>query len=143
MTKSLELNITSISDLPMAAKSLLEFAGKINVFLFEASMGAGKTTLIKELCKQLGSHDDFSSPTYAIVNEYLAPKGKIFHFDLFRLKDQNELVEIGVDDYLKSKQYCFVEWPELMLDFIDEAALHIEIVQKDQERLLKARVRKV
>ena len=143
MTKSLELNINSISDLPQAAKSLLEFAGKIKVFLFEAPMGAGKTTLIKELCKQLGSHDNFSSPTYAIVNEYLSPKGKIFHFDLFRLKDQNELFEIGVDDYLKSHHYCFVEWPELTLDFIDEPALHIEIVQKDQERIMKATVRKL
>lgn len=110
MTK-LELDISDVEKLPEAAKKLLEFSGGIKVFAFNGEMGSGKTTFIKELSKILGSKDNFSSPTYSIVNEYVSPVGKIYHFDLYRLKSVEELMDIGFEEYLCSGHYCFIEWP--------------------------------
>jgi len=81
-------------------------------------MGSGKTTLIKALCKELGCRDEASSPTYAIVNEYHGEQ-LIYHFDLYRLKDEEELMDIGFSDYIESGAYCLIEWPELALPFLD------------------------
>ncbi len=76
-------------------------------------MGAGKTTLIKEICRHLEVDDEVSSPTYALVNEYKSPKhGSVFHFDLYRLKNIKEVIEIGLFEYLDSGSYCLIEWPE-------------------------------
>lgn len=90
-------------------------------------MGAGKTTLIKELCKQLGSEDNFSSPTYSIVNEYTSPKGKLYHMDCYRLKSMEEALNIGIEDYLNGEHYCFVEWPELIEQFLPADVIKISI----------------
>jgi tRNA threonylcarbamoyladenosine biosynthesis protein TsaE len=99
-------------ELPAVAHQLLLLAGPKRVWLFEGEMGAGKTTLIKELCKQLGAVSDLSSPTFSIVNEYMTDrKEKIFHFDLYRLKQPRELFDLGFDDYIDSGDYCFIEWP--------------------------------
>ena len=77
----MKFQIGQEDELPEAASELLKFAGSEKVFLFEGEMGAGKTTLIKSICRQLGMHDTASSPTYSIVNEYAYPEGKIYHFD--------------------------------------------------------------
>lgn len=90
-------------------------------------MGAGKTTLIKELCKQLGSEDNFSSPTYSIVNEYTSPHGKLYHMDCYRLKSAEEALNIGIEDYLNGENYCFVEWPELIEQFLPADVIKISI----------------
>ena len=100
------------------------------------SNGSGKTTLIKELCKILGSQDHFSSPTYSIVNEYVYPGGKLFHFDLYRLKNLNELLDIGFEDYLYSGQYCFIEWPELAKDLINSDYVKIHLNDYGSKRLI-------
>ena len=77
-------------------------------------MGSGKTTFIKQLCKELGVKDNMSSPTYPIVNEYLTKTGnKVYHFDLYRIKNIEECMDLGMEDYLYSGNYCFVEWPEI------------------------------
>lgn len=111
-------DITSLESLPQVAKELLQTFKNYRVFLFDAQMGSGKTTFIKELCKQLGSEDHFSSPTYSIVNEYKTQAHSIFHFDLYRLKNKEELFDIGFEDYIKKDTYCFIEWPNLALDFL-------------------------
>jgi len=99
-------------ELEAIAQQLLTLAGNRKVWLFEGEMGAGKTTLIKVLCQQLGVVAGMSSPTFSIVNEYATGgKEKVFHFDLYRLKKNVELADIGFDDYLYSGQYCFIEWP--------------------------------
>src|SRR5688500_11060053 len=98
--------VFKLNDLKQVAKTLLEKSGS-KIFLFEGEMGSGKTTLIKEMCKQLGSHDHFSSPTYSIVNEYAFPGGRIFHFDLYRVSRVEELLDLGIEEYLDSGQYCF------------------------------------
>lgn len=102
----------SIEDLDDIAHSIIESLGKTRVVCFDAPMGAGKTTLIKALCKALGANDIVNSPTFAIVNDYaLADGGSIYHFDLYRLKDIAEAYDMGCEDYFYSGCYCFIEWP--------------------------------
>lgn len=134
----IDIHIETVDALPGAAKALLKAAAQARVFLFYAPMGAGKTTLIKELCRQLGSRDSFSSPTYSIVNEYSYPGGRIFHFDLYRLKSSEELFDLGIEDYLQSGQYCFFEWPELVEDLVEDNAVKVEIEVNGNIRYLRA-----
>ncbi|MEC4113880.1 tRNA (adenosine(37)-N6)-threonylcarbamoyltransferase complex ATPase subunit type 1 TsaE [Myroides pelagicus] len=84
------------------------------VVLFEAEMGTGKTTLIKSLAKQLGVMDLTSSPTFSIVNEYhsTTTDNSIYHFDLYRLNEEDEAYDMGMDEYLDSGNWCFIEWPD-------------------------------
>ena len=137
MNSVLEITIKSQSELQGLAKKILESFGDQKIILLDAPMGAGKTTLIKELCSGLGSADNFSSPTYSIVNEYQYPGGKIFHFDLYRLKDLNELYDIGIEEYLDSGHYCFIEWPELIENMININYNKIEIEVKENIRYLR------
>ncbi|WP_234111022.1 MULTISPECIES: tRNA (adenosine(37)-N6)-threonylcarbamoyltransferase complex ATPase subunit type 1 TsaE [Chryseobacterium] len=84
-----------------------------NILLLKGNLGAGKTTFTQFLLKNLGSEDEVSSPTYAIVNEYHSPKGNIFHFDLYRMKNINEVYDIGMEEYLDNAFLCIIEWPEI------------------------------
>ncbi len=122
-----KIEVNSLEELPAAASKFIDaFNGK-KIFLFDAQMGAGKTTFIKELCHALGVMDNMSSPTYSIVNEYNYPEGKIYHFDLYRLKSKEELLDIGFETYLDSKSYCFIEWPDLAQELVDSNYMTIEI----------------
>jgi tRNA threonylcarbamoyladenosine biosynthesis protein TsaE len=133
----LEISVIDQSELPVLAKTILDYLGDQKIIAFDAPMGAGKTTLIKELCRALGSNDDFSSPTYSIVNEYHYPGGKIFHFDLYRLKSTEELMDIGIEEYLDSGHYCFFEWPELVENMIMFNYQKIEIKVIENIRYLR------
>ena len=114
-------------DLNLAASELLKFAENVKTFLFEGDMGAGKTTLIKSICAELGMKEMASSPTYSIVNEYEYPGGKIYHFDFFRIKTQNEAYDIGFEEYLASGDFCFIEWPQKISDLWPQHYLLITI----------------
>ena len=103
-------------------------------------MGAGKTTLIKQFCRILGSGDNFSSPTYSIVNEYIYPSGKIFHFDLFRIKSVEELLDIGFDEYMHSGNYCFIEWADMAKGLPPKPYLSIIIKANENNRYLCAQI---
>ena len=129
----MKIQIDHEDELPDAASALLKFAGNEKVFLFEGEMGAGKTTLIKSICRQLGMNDTASSPTYSIVNEYAYPKGKIYHFDFFRIKNELEAFDIGFEEYLASGDYCFIEWPEMIPDLWPPHYIEIKIVQDENE----------
>src|SRR5688572_27767827 len=135
-----ELNFTccSLEELPGVAENLLRYAENRKVFLFYAQMGVGKTTIIKEICKTLGSTDNFSSPTFSIVNEYSSPAGKLYHFDLYRLKSPEELYDLGIEEYLDSGAYCFIEWPELIEKVLKEAHLRINVTSKENCRYFHA-----
>lgn len=133
-----EKEIRSLDELSLVAKEILQIQPSLRLFLFYAPMGAGKTTLIKECCKVLGSQSHFSSPTYSIINEYETPNSKIYHFDLYRLKNEEELYDLGVEDYISGKDYCFFEWPHLVENMIDVSYLKIEIEQKENIRYLRA-----
>lgn len=136
----LEIDISDISTLPEACKKLIEFAGNIKVFTFNGEMGAGKTTFIKELCKTLGSKDNFSSPSYSIVNEYHSSTGKLFHFDFYRVIDAEELFDLGLEDYIESGNYCFIEWPDLAETFLPIPYLTIIIQQNQNNRYFCAEI---
>lgn len=91
------------------------------VMLLQGEMGAGKTTLIKEIVRQLGVKENTNSPTYLVVNQYeTVDKETIFHFDAYRLEDEDEAFAMGFDEYLDSGNYCFIEWPDRMASIIPE-----------------------
>lgn len=112
---------------------------KHRIVLFNAEMGAGKTTLIKEISKQLGVEDMTSSPTFSIVNEYHSTlsKDKVYHFDLYRLNHEEEAYDMGMDEYLYSDQWCFIEWPEKTPNIIpdDHAIIEIKILENGDRKL--------
>lgn len=109
------------------------------VVLFNGEMGAGKTTFIKQLCKTLGVNEATSSPTFSLVNEYETADNQIvYHFDFYRLKNEVEALDMGVDDYLYSGNWCFIEWAENISNLIPETHSTITIeVLADGKRLLK------
>ena len=128
------LTATSITQLPALASEIISYANKSRIFLFYGDMGAGKTTLIKSLCKALGSDDNITSPTFSIVNEYSGPH-KIYHFDFYRLKNQTEALDIGCEEYFYSGNYCFIEWPSQIHDLLPLHYLRVNIaVLKDDTR---------
>jgi tRNA threonylcarbamoyladenosine biosynthesis protein TsaE len=130
--------VSNLELIASQAKKILDFIQNKKIILFDAPMGAGKTTLIKELCIQLGSKDHFSSPTYSIINEYSYTTGKIYHFDLYRLNSEEELLDLGIEEYLESTHFCFFEWPQLVEDMIDVSFVKIEIKVEGNNRYLRA-----
>ena len=138
----MKIQIPDLLELPDAAEKILDFSQKEKIFLFEGGMGVGKTTLIKDLCSQLGSDDLVSSPTYSIVNEYSYPKGKIFHFDFFRIKSEAEAFDIGFEEYLYSGDYCFIEWPEKIQSMWPLHYITVSIDQSE-DRLRNIRVTRI
>ena len=101
---------------------------KSNIFLLSGNMGSGKTTFIQSLCKNFGVLDNVLSPTFSLVNEYiLNSKLLIYHFDLYRVKSVEELIEIGFDEYIYSKNICLIEWPEIAKEIIPNNNTRIEI----------------
>jgi len=115
------------TDLPAAAKRLLAEAGDRRIFLLEGTLGAGKTTLIKQLCAHLGvDPSEVHSPTFALVNEYEGME-PVYHLDLYRLKTLDEAIDIGIEDILYSGQFCFIEWPELIEPILPEEVVRIKL----------------
>lgn len=123
----------NLNDLVAIAENIVPEIKACKTVLFYGEMGAGKTTFIKALCQALGTADDISSPTYALVNEYLINDGKIYHFDLYRLNSLEELLDIGFEEYLEQEQICFIEWPQIAESLI-EGALKIEIEKIDSNQ---------
>lgn len=101
------------------------------VILFNGQMGAGKTTFIKALAKALGVQNTTSSPTFSLVNEYEIPNGLVYHFDVYRLKNETEALDFGIDDYLYSGHWCLIEWAEKIPNLIPEkhSVITIEILE--------------
>lgn len=108
----LEFTCTTPDDLKPVAKAIIKLFKEYDVFLLEGDLGAGKTTLVKAICKELGVADEVSSPTFSIVNQYDYPDGALYHFDFYRLKQEEEAYDIGFDEYLDSGNKCFIEWPD-------------------------------
>lgn len=127
----MEILVENENKLEEAAISLLKFAENEKIFLFQGEMGAGKTTLIKSLCLQLGMLENVSSPTYSLVNEYVFHEGRIFHFDFFRIKNESEAFDLGFEEYLTSGDYCFIEWPEMIPNLWPDSFLEIKIIETE------------
>lgn len=126
-----------LTNLAEVAEKILQSV-QANVLLFYGKMGVGKTTLIKEMCRQLEVEDLASSPSFGIVNEYHSPGGPIYHFDFYRINDPEEALDFGVDEYLYSGDRVFIEWPEKIQDLLPEDALKIHL-EKDETGLRKIR----
>lgn len=137
MNSVIEVPVDHLNELPVLAKLLLEFARGTKVFFMYGPMGAGKTTFIKEICTSLGSTDNYSSPTYSIVNEYHYPGGKIYHLDLYRINSTEELLDAGIEEYLASGHYCFVEWPQRAEALTTEKPVKVELEMNENNRYLR------
>lgn len=107
---------------------------KHNILLLKGNLGAGKTTFTQVLLKNLGSKDEVNSPTYSIVNEYNSPKGKVFHFDLYRLKNIEEVYDIGIEEYLDNSFLCIIEWPEVYEEELEGLGFHTMNIENNGEK---------
>ena len=127
----MEIKIKSIEEIAVAAKEFVTAMGDRKVFAFYGKMGAGKTTFIKAVCEELGVEDVINSPTFAIVNEYVDGKGEpVYHFDFYRIKNLQEVLDIGYEDYVYSGHMCFMEWPELIDNLLPDDAVKVTIEEK-------------
>jgi tRNA threonylcarbamoyladenosine biosynthesis protein TsaE len=127
----------SLENLPLIASEIISSA-KNKKLLFYGQMGVGKTTLIKEICNQLGVLDNISSPTFSLVNEYkTSKKSKIFHFDFYRIKDEEEVLDIGIEEYFDTSYWCLVEWPENIENLLplDVVQIHLSILDVGQRNV--------
>ncbi|MGL2986123.1 tRNA (adenosine(37)-N6)-threonylcarbamoyltransferase complex ATPase subunit type 1 TsaE [Flavobacterium sp. RSSA_27] len=128
----------SIDELDQVAKQILE-QNPNKVLLFNGEMGAGKTTLIKKLCENLGVNEPTSSPTFSLVNEYYTTNNQyIYHFDCYRLKTEIEALDMGIDEYLYSGHWCFIEWAEKITNLIPEqhSVITIEVLDDGNRKLV-------
>jgi len=121
----------SIDSLDLTARRLIAASKGNKVWLFSGEMGAGKTTLIKAIGKELGVKGSMSSPTFSIINEYHTANEPLFHFDFYRLKNEQEAYDIGVNEYFESGNYCFIEWPEKLETLIPESHFKISLQIQD------------
>jgi tRNA threonylcarbamoyladenosine biosynthesis protein TsaE len=135
-----KIPLNTLSDTIIIAKSLSELLPTKGIITFEGQMGSGKTTFIAKIIEAIFSCYDFNmpiitSPTFSIVNEYEINAFKIAHFDLFRLKNSDELLDIGFDDY-QDNALCFIEWPENASEFLDKPLLKCHLELDNNKRLL-------
>jgi tRNA threonylcarbamoyladenosine biosynthesis protein TsaE len=134
--------VKSVTELKAAADDLIQKFPQERVFAFYGKMGAGKTTFIKSICRALGSGDNITSPTFALINEYMSGEmNSIFHFDFYRIKDIEEAFDLGYEDYIYSGNYCLIEWPEMIEPLLPEKMVVVKIeVQNDDTRLITAQI---
>jgi len=132
--------VKSLKELEGVAEELLKHFNEDRVFAFYGKMGAGKTTFIQSICRKLGSNDNVTSPTFALINEYnTAEMDSIFHFDFYRINDLEEAFDLGYEDYVYSGSYCLIEWPEMIESLLPEKHVEVKIeVQEDNSRLISA-----
>jgi tRNA threonylcarbamoyladenosine biosynthesis protein TsaE len=133
------ISISTLQEIDAAAKKFLEAAGEVRVIAISGEMGAGKTTFIQAICRSLGVPVEVNSPTFSLVNEYLTPEGNtIFHFDLYRIESQEELYDMGYEEYFYSGSLCLIEWPEKASNLIPDDALMVHIVvAENRSRLVQ------
>jgi tRNA threonylcarbamoyladenosine biosynthesis protein TsaE len=125
------ITISSLDTIQESAKEFVRQMGDDTVFAFYGKMGAGKTTFIKALCKELGVEDEVNSPTFAIINEYRSQTTAelIYHFDFYRIKKLEEVYDLGYEDYFYSGALCFIEWPELVEELLPLDAKKVTITE--------------
>lgn len=125
------ITISNLDSIGKAAREFMAQMGDDTVFAFYGKMGAGKTTFIKALCKELGVEDEVNSPTFAIINEYHSATTAelIYHFDFYRIKKLEEVYDLGYEDYFYSGALCFIEWPELVEELLPLDAKKVTIAE--------------
>ena len=139
-TKTFEIN--SVEELSQVTDLLLSWRDKSDIIAFYGPMGAGKTTLIKNLCHRVGVTDEVNSPTFALVNEYLTENDSIFHFDFYRIKKLEEVFDIGYEDYFYSGHLCLLEWPQMIEPLMPERYVRVDLSlgESDSSRKIEVSV---
>ena len=135
----MEIKISTLEEISKAARLFVEQMKEKRIFAFKGNMGAGKTTLIKAICKELGVTETITSPTFAIVNEYRVERDNspVYHFDFYRIKQLGEVYDMGYEDYFYSGSLCFIEWPELIEELLPADAVEVHIqVNEDGSRVM-------
>lgn len=134
----MKLLIKDKRNLQSAARKLLQYTGNRKILAFYGAMGAGKTTIIKAVCKVLGAIDIISSPTFTLVNEYRTSSGEsLYHIDFYRIKKEEEVYDFGIEEYLSGGSYCLMEWPELIEEILPSDTVRIRItVAENEKRIL-------
>ncbi len=135
----MKLICSDITQLSKTAQAVIKAVHSQKIILFKGEMGAGKTTLIKEICRQLGVTDAVSSPTFSLVNEYQTANGQtIYHFDFYRIKNLQEVYDMGYEEYFFSGNYCFIEWPEMIEPLINfsHSLVHVKVKGEIREIFL-------
>ena len=133
------ITIPNLEGIHESAREFIAQMGDHTIFAFYGKMGSGKTTFIKALCEELGVDDVITSPTFAIVNEYRSASTAelIYHFDFYRIKQIEEVYDMGYEDYFYSGSLCFIEWPELIEELLPDDAVRVNITENaDGSRLL-------
>lgn len=127
-----------LPELDSVSKNLIDSVST-KIIRIDGIMGSGKTTLISSACKYLNIQDKISSPTYSIVNTYFSPKGPVYHFDFYRLNSSNEVFDFGLEEYLESGHFCFLEWAEKITPHLPEKYDHfnLEVINDDFRKLIK------
>jgi tRNA threonylcarbamoyladenosine biosynthesis protein TsaE len=124
----------SLLNINQVAKDIIKYS-EHKVLLFHGEMGAGKTTLIKEICKELGSDDSISSPTFSIVNEYITLNNNtIYHFDFYRINSEEEAYNIGIEDYFYTDAWCLIEWPSVIKNLLPLITNNIYLTKLDDKQ---------
>ncbi|HHT35026.1 MAG: tRNA (adenosine(37)-N6)-threonylcarbamoyltransferase complex ATPase subunit type 1 TsaE [Proteiniphilum sp.] len=137
----MKIVINDITQIGAAARDFLRETEGQRVFAFYGAMGAGKTTFIKALCKELGVKETVASPTFAIINEYRDREGaSLFHFDFYRIRKLEEAFDFGYEDYFYSGSRCFIEWPELVEEVLPGETLRISIREMDDGARIVERI---
>ena len=121
------IEIASIDELDGVAQAIIDSLGGRTVVAFDAPMGAGKTTIISRIAALLGAEDSVTSPTFAIVNQYMGHNGAIYHFDMYRIERIVEALDFGSEEYLSSGELCLVEWPEKIEALLPEDTMVVKI----------------
>ncbi len=133
-----EFRCSGLSELEQVSKNLVSHLGAPGLVLFTGEMGAGKTTLIGQICRQIGVEDEVSSPTFSLVNEYLGKDGTpVYHFDMYRIDDISEAYDMGIEEYFESNSWCFVEWPEKIEAILPDNFIQIDITLEGQTRVIR------
>ncbi len=134
-----EITINSLTELRYVAEAILESLDGRTVVLLHGSMGAGKTTLVRGIAAVLGSEDSVSSPTFAIVNEYVtSDDSSVFHFDMYRIERIEEAIDLGFEEYINSGNLCLIEWAERVEELLPEDAMlvRIEALSQSERRFI-------
>lgn len=135
----MKITIEDKRHISSAVKQLLKRTGANKILAFYGSLGAGKTTIIKAVCRIIGAPDLVTSPTFTLVNEYMTTDGEpIYHIDFYRIKKKEEVFDFGIEEYFSSGHYCLLEWPELVEDILPDETVRIKVTVGDQgQRILE------
>lgn len=133
-----EIEYSDLAELAKVVEKIVAFAGNTKIWAFEGEMGAGKTTMIKAICRYFNVEDNVTSPTFSLVNEYCSGNHiTYYHFDFYRVKDETEALDIGVEEYFYSGNFCFIEWPSKIKSLLPAERITINIHIKDNSRTIQ------